>query len=119
MRPALVTLLLLASPAAREASGQAPVGVIAGVVRDSSGAAISAARVVVINKSTGQLRPAMTTASGDYSVAALLAGVYEVTAEVAGFQRTVNAQVTVQAGSTTTVNMTLTRAVTGRTESVC
>lgn len=105
MRTALLPLLVLAWLAPGTADAQTPTGMIAGVVRDSSGAVIPAVRVVVTNKDTGQSRTVTTAASGDYHAPALLAGVYEVAAEAAGFQRLVNERVIVEAGSTTTVDM--------------
>lgn len=107
MRTALLGLIVLAWLAPGEADAQAPTGVIAGVVTDASGGVISPAHVVVTNKDTGQARTFTTTKSGDYSAPFLPAGVYEVAAEAAGFQRLVKDQVIVEAGNTTTVNMPL------------
>ena len=105
MRTSLLTLLVLACLPPGTAEAQAPTGAIAGVVRDSSGAVIQSARVVVTNKDTGFARP-VTTASGVYSAPALPVGAYDVTAEAPGFQPW-KKQVTVEAGSTTTVNIIL------------
>jgi hypothetical protein len=106
MRTALLAVLVLAlAPGAADA--QAPTGVIAGVVTDSSGAAIPAVHVVVTNKDTGLERSAATTPSGDYSAPALPVGVYKVIAEAEGFQRLVKEDVVVEAGNTTTFNMTM------------
>jgi hypothetical protein len=85
---------------------QAPTGSIAGVVTDPTGAAIPSARVVITNKETGLKRALVTGAEGDYSEPALPARVYEVTAEAPGFQRLVR-EVIVEAGTTTTVNLTM------------
>src|SRR5262245_35963006 len=71
------------------ASAQAPTGTIAGVVRDPSGAAVGGARIEVVSLATGLLRPTISSEEGDYSVPALLAGEYEVTAQTPGFRRIV------------------------------
>ena len=92
--------------AARVCLAQAPVGTIAGVVRDPSGAVISGTQVQAVSRSTGQARTTVTSAEGDYSFPALLAGEYEVSAEALGFQRIVRAAM-VEAGSTTTTDFAL------------
>src|SRR5580704_14356823 len=69
------------------AMAQAPTGAIAGVVRDPSGAAVSAAQVKAVRAATGLARAIATSARGDFSFPALLAGEYEVTVEAPGFQQ--------------------------------
>src|SRR5215831_17562189 len=91
---------------ARVCLAQVPVGTIAGVVRDPSGAVVAGVQVQAVSRSTSQVRTTVTAEPGDYSVPALLAGEYEVSVEVAGFQRIVRA-VTVEAGSTTTADFAL------------
>jgi len=100
---AVLSLELIALGTVR---AQAPGGAIAGVVADPTGAAIPSARVVVTNKETGLKRALATGAEGDYSAPALLAGVYQVTAEAPGFQRLLREAI-IEAGSTTTVNLTM------------
>jgi hypothetical protein len=85
---------------------QSPTGTIAGVVTDPTGAAIPGAHVMIRNQQTGAQRALVTTNEGDYSAPALLAGAYNVTAEAPGFQRLVR-EVIVEAGTTTTVNLTI------------
>lgn len=96
---------------------QAPTGAIAGVVTDPTGAAIPSARVVITNNETGLKRTLVTGDAGDYSAPARLPGVYEVTAEAPGFQR-VAREVIVEAGTTTTVNLTLQLGATTETVTV-
>ena len=99
----LCTLFILT---ARVCLAQAPVGTIAGVVRDSSGAVISGTQVQAVSRATGQARTTVTSAEGDYSFPELLAGEYEVSAEALGFQRIVRAAM-VEAGSATTTDFAL------------
>ena len=85
---------------------QAPTGTIVGVVTDSAGAPVAAARVNITNLDSGLARSLNAFEEGDYSAAALPPGVYLVTAEANGFsllQRTA----TIEAGTTTTVNLAL------------
>jgi hypothetical protein len=86
--------------------GQAPTGTIAGVITDPAGAPVAGARLSIVNRDSGLTRNLTTSAEGDYSAAALPPGVYQVTAEAAGFgllERTA----TVEAGTTTTANLSL------------
>src|SRR5438094_7306318 len=85
---------------------QSPTGTIAGVVTDSSGARLPAARVVITNRDNGLTRNLVASTDGDYSAAALPSGVYTVVAEANGFRR-LERIATVEAGTTTTVNLTL------------
>lgn len=87
-------------------AAQAPTGFIAGVVRDASGAAVPAAQVKLRSTSTGLARTMATSGQGDYSFPTLLAGEYEVSVEVPGFQRVIR-QATVEAGLTTTTDFNL------------
>jgi hypothetical protein len=89
------------------ATAQAPTGFVAGVVRDSSGATIGAARVKIQTTSTGLAPTIAISMTGDYSFPFLLAGEYEISVEAMGFQRAVRTA-TVEAGRTTTADFSLT-----------
>ena len=88
------------------AAAQSPTGSIGGVVRDPSGAAVSAALVKATSAAKGLTRTIITSAEGDYSFPALLAGEYEVSVEASGFQRVVRL-VSVETGATTTADFAL------------
>ncbi|MGD1096567.1 MAG: carboxypeptidase regulatory-like domain-containing protein [Bryobacteraceae bacterium] len=81
-------------------------GLITGTVADESGAVVPNATVTITNTDTGLSRTAVANAEGLYSAPSLLAGAYTVRVEVTGF-RTVIRQATVEAGATTTVNLSL------------
>src|SRR5437879_5987387 len=100
------TTLLLVFAVVRAAEAQTPTGVIAGTVADSSAAAISGARVSVTNRDTHQNRAAMTSLEGRYGFDALAPGEYLIAAEYTGFKRLERAA-TVEAGTTTTVDLAL------------
>ena len=89
------------------AIAQAPTGSVAGVVRDSSGAAMAAAHVKILSLSTGLARTIATSVTGDYGFPSLLAGEYELSVEASGFQRTVR-RAAVEAGETTSADFKLT-----------
>jgi hypothetical protein len=86
---------------------QAPTGIISGTITDASGAVVPNASVTITDKATGAVRSLSTTTEGLFSAPSLSAGVYEVRVEVEGFRTTVR-EATVEAGTTTTVNMALT-----------
>ena len=98
-------------------SAQTGTGAISGTVTDESGAVVPNATVTVTSKSTGIARPLTTNAEGLYSAPSLLAGEYEVRAELAGFRTTVR-EAQVLAGSDTTANFTMTPSATREVVSV-
>src|SRR4051794_1862025 len=89
------------------ATAQAPTGSIAGIVRDSLGAAMAYSDVKILSVSTGLVRKIATSATGDYGFPSLPAGEYEVSVEASGFHRTVR-KASVEAGQTTTADFNLT-----------
>src|SRR4051812_2296316 len=103
-RPSAVLALVFAAVVSLRA--QAPSGAIAGVVIDSSGAALNDVPVHVTNRDTGQHRIVITSADGRYTVEALTPGVYRVAVAVAGFKG-LERGASLEAGTTTTVNLTL------------
>ncbi len=85
---------------------QTPTGIITGNVTDESGAVIPNATVTIINKATNAARTLTASSEGLFSAPSLDAGDYEVRVEVPGFRTTVR-PAQVEAGTTTTVNMTM------------
>jgi len=84
--------------------GQAEQGTIAGVVKDATGAVVAGANVVVKSEATAAERATTTNNLGQYTVAALTPGKYEVTVSKSGFQTykvktevTVGAHITIDA----------------------
>jgi len=88
------------------ARAQVPTGIISGVVTDPAGARVPGVRVGLTNPDSGLTRNVITSTEGHYTAPALPPGAYQVTAEATGF-RAIERLVTVEAGTTTTVNFAL------------
>lgn len=71
-------------------------GQITGEVTDSTGAVVIGATVTVVNPQTNFTRQLQTNSAGNYTFPALLPGVYNVKAEMAGFQTEVRNGVELQ-----------------------
>jgi outer membrane receptor protein involved in Fe transport len=80
---------------------------LAGVVKDSSGAVVSDARVKLESTGTGATRETKTNTAGEYRFDLVSAGTYKVTISMAGFQTQVMEKVVLDVGQTTTGNATL------------
>lgn len=75
---------------------QETTGVILGTVRDASGAVVPGVQVTVTERSTSAVRTATTDNEGAYVVPLLPPGIYTVSAEHPGMQRSVRNNVQVQ-----------------------
>src|SRR2546428_4745639 len=82
-------------------------GTITGTVKDTSGAAVPGAAVTVKHLETGLTRAVEADATGNYSIASLPVGEYELTAEQMGFQREVRRGINLVVGQEAVVNLTL------------
>ena len=82
---AIAALPLLAGFATQALQAQVDTGAIAGVVRDSTGAVVQAAKVKIAETQTGVALSLVTNADGFYSAPALHIGKYDVSASAAGF----------------------------------
>jgi hypothetical protein len=98
----IVLLLLIALPAAAQSTGS-----IIGIVTDASGAAVPGVKVVVTGVETGVQRPTITTSEGFYSVPALPAANYIVSAEITGFKKALSGAAKVDTTATVRVDLTL------------
>ncbi len=100
---AFFLILLVASPL----FASDPTGTITGTITDPSGAVVPKARVVVTNEDTNAARNAVSNDDGDYTVALLPPGRYRVTAESAGFRRSVFRGVNVDVDQTVRLDFAL------------
>src|SRR6266481_5910349 len=101
--PLILTLVLILPVAA---SAQGDNGKISGTVKDQNGAIIPGATVTVINDRTGEERTASTTTDGTFSIPALKATSYTVTATATGLGTKVTG-VEVNVGQEVSLNLTL------------
>ncbi len=97
MRTGLVLFGLLASSIA--AFAQAGNGTITGTVSDQGGAVVPNATVEAKNTGTGVIYPGVTTGTGNYSIAQLPVGVYEISVKVTGFKTYTHTNLTVPAAA--------------------
>jgi hypothetical protein len=89
------------------AQSEASSGQIAGVITDSTGAAVPNATVTVTNKETGLTRTVTTSDEGLYTVPLLPTGTYTVAAQAGNFAETKLENVVVNVGRVADGNVTL------------
>ncbi|MBV9084303.1 MAG: TonB-dependent receptor, partial [Acidobacteriaceae bacterium] len=111
-----VTGILILSTAVRAQIGG--TGSIQGTLTDPSGAAIPGATVTATNTKTNIKTAQETTAAGLYTIAALPAGEYALTATATGFQSVTQEHVLVDALAVVTVNLSLQVGAVGETVTV-
>jgi hypothetical protein len=99
--------ILLAAITAHTLVGQATEGSILGMVRDSSGAVVNHASVVVKNVDTGVNRLSETNETGEYVVPNLPPGPYSVTVEAPGFKKEVQPPIVLTVKARVRVDMKL------------
>jgi hypothetical protein len=87
--------------------GQSERGAITGEIRDSSGAVVPGARIVVTNSETGVALDAVTNNQGEYTVTSLQPNIYNVRAEKPGFRPTEEKGLNVSASSTVRADLKL------------
>ena len=100
---AAILLGVLASAAV----GQAAPARLAIEVRDSTRGAIAGVTVVIVDQSTGLTRRGTTDTDGVASFPALPAGIYGVTATIAGFKTEIIREIRLAAGVQATLPITL------------
>lgn len=108
MRRALLMLMLLAaaaSPAA--AQSQAVNAALEGTITDSSGGVLPGVTVTVTNTDTGAQRVVATNENGLYRAPLLPLGTYRVTAELSGFKKFEQSGISLAAGQTAVIDVTL------------
>ncbi|HEV8268046.1 MAG TPA: TonB-dependent receptor, partial [Thermoanaerobaculia bacterium] len=103
----VVLLAALVTLSAATASAQSPTGKISGVVRVSSGAAVTGATVTVTNQESGATRVVRSATTGAYEAVDLPPGLYTVSTDVQGFRRVVQKDLRVDAGGALAVDIVL------------
>ena len=95
---------------------QSDRGTITGTISDPAGAVVAGAVVEAKNVATGAVYPAASSATGNYTIAQLPAGSYELSVVVPGFKRYVRTGLQVEVAGTARVDPSL--EVGSATESV-
>src|ERR1700686_3374764 len=95
---------------------QSDRGTITGTIADPAGAVVAAAPVEATNVETGALYPTASTTTGNYTLAQLPAGTYEMSVSVPGFKKFVRQNIVVQVAQTLRIDVLL--EVGSNTESV-
>src|SRR4029079_7427239 len=102
-----VALFMGMSVAHPLAQSQAINGTIEGTITDQSGAALPGVSVTVSNLDTGDTRVVVSNASGVYRAPLLPLGQYRVAAELQGFKKFEQQGLTLSAGQTAVINVSL------------
>ncbi len=89
------------------AFAQSDRGTINGTVSDPTGAVIANAAIEAKNVATGAVYPVASSATGNYTIAQLPAGTYELTVTVAGFKKFIRTDQVVEVAGTLRVDATL------------
>lgn len=89
------------------AMAQTDRGVITGTVQDPAGAVVASIPVSARNTDTGAMFPTSTTSTGNFTITAVPAGVYEIVVEAPGFRRYVGQGVQVQVAQTVRLDVSL------------
>jgi len=101
-----MTLALLAGVSHLGVS-QTSKGILAGTVRDKTGAVLVGAKVTVTSEDTGETRTIPTTPQGGYRVEAINPGLYEIQVAAAGFSPVDVKDIRVQPSLVTTYDLVL------------
>jgi carboxypeptidase family protein/TonB-dependent receptor-like protein len=103
----LLLLVLLSLFVVLTASGQQTTGQVNGTVADVSGAVVTNAQVSVRNPETGLQRTATTGGTGQYVIAQLPPGSYDVRVQSQGFSTVVQKSVSLLVGTAVTLDFKL------------
>ena len=106
--PFVLAVMLVAMAAPPAAVGQKDSGGVAGIVRDPAGAVVPGAKITVKDVDRGTETVVTTSAQGEYVASPLKIGRYSVTAEKAGFKKTIVGPITVNIQEHPEVDITLT-----------
>jgi len=86
---------------------QSDRGTITGTVADPTNAVIPGASILVTNSETGTKYETISTETGNYTLAQLPSGVYQLSVELPGFKKYVRQGLTVQAAQTMRIDVAL------------
>src|SRR3954466_3410532 len=88
--------------------GQAVNGTILGIVQDQQGGAIGKAEVTARSLDTGAIRKTTSEDNGEYRIASVPAGSYEISVTAPGFKTEVRSGIAVTVGADVGVSFAMT-----------
>ncbi|HKU24006.1 MAG TPA: carboxypeptidase regulatory-like domain-containing protein [Candidatus Sulfotelmatobacter sp.] len=100
---AITVIILL--PATLFAQGY--FGTVSGLLSDTSGAVVAAAKVTLLDEEKGYRFTSTSDGSGRYIFASIPPGTYSVSAETKGFEKTVRTHIVLNVSENVTANLTL------------
>src|SRR5690242_9038689 len=100
----LIAIAVLAFLLTFTAFAQTDRGTITGAVTDPAGAVVAAAAIEARNVATGAVYPAASSATGNYTIAQLPAGTYELQVSVMGFKKFIRTGLVVEVAGTLRVD---------------
>lgn len=118
MRKIAYVLCLFMFLTGEAVKAQIPTSTASGIVKDSQGALIQGAKVLLTNEAQGSTRESVTNSNGSYSIPDLLPGKYRAEVSSKGFATVQYAGITLEAGRAFTLDATLTPASQTTTVSV-
>jgi len=86
---------------------QSDRGTITGTVTDNSGAVVPRANVIAVYAESGTEVPVATTETGNYTIASLRPGIYNLTVEAAGFKKATKTGILVAVASNVRIDVML------------
>lgn len=107
MHKYLFRVIALFAMAAATLLAQEFRGSISGAVTDASGALVSGAQVVIVEKNTSTRTELISDGAGHYSAQFLLPGDYEISVKTAGFKEFVRRNIRLGAGETPIIDVRL------------
>src|SRR5215470_14407034 len=106
-RMRLIWSAIFLSALSLSALAQTDRGTITGTISDPAGAVVSNAAIQARNLGTGGLYDVVSTATGNYTLAELPAGTYEIAVTVPGFKKFVRQGLTIQVAQAVRIDIAL------------
>ena len=108
-RFALVILSLWSflQPQSAAAQGGTSTASVSGKVSDATGGVLPGVTVTVTSLATNQSRTAVTNGEGIYRFAGLMPGRYSIAADLEGFSKFIQSDVSLQVGAAVDLNVTM------------
>lgn len=103
----LLVVVSVTLASAAPAVAQSNFSELRGRIVDAQNAVLPGVTIVIRNQDSGQFRQAVSGADGSYFFTAMVPGIYEVSAELAGFRRYTRRDVRLIVGQTTTLPISL------------